>query len=63
MLGSLLAAGIDADLKDEDGKTALHLSAEYGFKRTSKVLIEHRCDIFATDLVSLFVDKVLNGFY
>lgn len=55
VLACLLKSGIDADLRDEDGKTALHLSAEYGFKRTSKVLIEHNCDIFATDLVIEYI--------
>jgi hypothetical protein len=38
---------VDADAKDDDGQTTLHLAAENGHKAEVRLLLEHKADVNA----------------
>ena len=45
----LLGYCVDADVRDYDGRTPLHLAAHHGFLGATRTLIEHNADINARD--------------
>lgn len=44
----------DINAREVEGKTALHLSAEFGHKKCTALLLKNEADLYATDNVSKF---------
>ncbi len=45
----LLRAGVDVEVKDNRGRTALHWAAGNGYRGVAQLILEHRADIKAKD--------------
>jgi len=45
----LVYAGAKVNRRTDEGKTALHITSEKGFKKSSKILLQHKVDKEAVD--------------
>ena len=53
MTNLLLAHGADVDVRDDDGRTALHMAAQFGALETLQRLLQAHADINAQDTLDL----------
>ena len=49
----LIDFGARANARDTNGRNALHLACEFGFRKTSVTLMENKCDREANDKYSM----------